>query len=118
MKFKEEFSCVNWVELLDVNDFLLVYNSFLIKYMLIYNVCFLLRKVKVKKYIFYRFWFIKGLLRFVKKKYKLYKQFFKYFSFKNEFFYKLYKNKLSYIIRIVKKVYYERKLEEVKLSVK
>ena len=117
-KFKEELSRVNWAELPDVNDPLLAYNSFLTKYTSIYNVCFPLRKVKVKKYTLYRPWFTKGLSRSVKKKHKLYKQFLKHPSPKNEFLYKSYKNKLSHTIRIAKKVYYERKLEEAKSSAK
>ena len=88
------------------------------KYTSIYNVCFPLRKVKVKKYTLYRPWFTKGLSRSVKKKHKLYKQFLKHPSPKNEFLYKSYKNKLSHTIRIAKKVYYERKLEEAKSSAK
>ena len=63
MKFKEELSRVNWAELPDVNDPLLAYNSFLTRYMPIYNVCFPLRKVKVKKH---NPWFTKGLSRSVK----------------------------------------------------
>ena len=46
---------------------------------------FPLRKVKVKKYTLYRPWFTKGLSRSVKKKHKLYKQFLKHPSPKNEF---------------------------------
>ena len=117
-KFKEELSRVNWAELPDVNDPLLAYNSFLTKYTSIYNVCFPLRKVKVKKYTLYRPWFTKGLSRSVKKKHKLYKQFLKHPSPKNEFLYKSYKNKLTHTIRIAEKVYYERKLEEAKSSAK
>ena len=70
-KFKEELSRVNWAELPDVNDPLLAYNSFLTKYTSIYNVCFPLRKVKVRKHTLCRPWFSKGLSRSVKKKHKL-----------------------------------------------
>ena len=95
-KFKEELSRVNWAELPDVNDPLLAYNSFLTRYTPIYNVCFPLRNIKVKKHTLYRPWFNKGLSRSVKKKRKLYKQFLKQPNPNNEFLYKSYKNKLSH----------------------
>lgn len=102
----------------NINDPVLAYNSFLGKYTLICNICIPLKKVKVKKRALYRPWFTKGLSRSVRKKHKLCKHFLKHPCPENKLRYKSYKNKLSHSIRITKKIYYERKLEEAKSSAK
>ena len=51
------------------------YNTFLAKYTEIYNNCFPLRRIKIKHHKIDKPWLSKGLLRSIKMKNKLYKQY-------------------------------------------
>ena len=63
-------------------------------------------------------WMTKGLVNACKKKNKLYRDFIKYRTKDKEIKYKLYKNKLIDIIRINKKEYYNKLLENNKNNIK
>ena len=70
--------------------------------------------IKKKRYLSHKPWLSKGLLKSLRSKNQLYKQFLRNPSVANEAHYKNYKNKLNYSLRIAKKSFYEKKLNEVK----
>ena len=59
-----------------------------------------------------------GLLRSIKRKNKLYRQYLLNPSAQNESFYKHYKNKLNHSLRIAKRLYYEKKLDATKSNIR
>ena len=117
-KFKHELGQVPWDRLPGFSDPLTAYDTFLLKYKSIYELCFSLKKVKAKKFYLKKPWFSKGLTRSVKKKNILYKRFLNNATPQHEFFYKCYKNKLNHSIRIAKRLYYEQKIEQAKSNAK
>ena len=63
-------------------------------------------------------WISLGLLKSIKKKNKLYKQYLSNPSNHSEVHYKRYKNKLIHSLRVAKRLYCDKKLEESKSNVK
>lgn len=106
--FKDNLGKINWVELFGLDDLFFVYKIFIIKYVVIYDWCFLFKRKKVKWFNFCKFWFIKGFVKFVKKKNMLFKCLFNNLNFFNEIVYKFYKNKFIYFFWVVKCLYYEK----------
>ena len=86
--------------------------------MSIYNLCFPLKRVKAKKQALRKPWFTKGLSKSVRKENMLYKSFLNDPNSLNELVYKRYKNKLDHSIRIAKRMYYEKKIEQAKSNAK
>ena len=118
-KFRNCLNEVNWHNLEGFDDPTNSYASFLSKYNDLYNSCFPLKRVKVKKYNLQKPWLSKGLLKSIKWKNKLYKSFVNTPTYVNDACYKKYKNKLyNYSIRNAKRLYYEKKLENFKLNSK
>ena len=83
-------------------------------YTKIYNDCFPLKKVTRKQRRFKKPWLTKALLKSIKTKNKLYKKYLQVPTVDNSSLYKTYKNKLNhdYTLRLAKRWYYEKKLEE------
>lgn len=89
---------------------------------------FLSDKLKLTKHIFlWRNWSdaftlgncgSQGLLKSVKQENKLYKQYLSNPSLWNEANYKAYKNKLNHSLRIVKRLYFDKKLSESKSNIR
>ena len=117
-KFRVELENVNWEELPNYQDPYLAYGNFLKKYTITYNLCFPLKKIKAKIQALRKPWCSKGLSKSVRKKNLLYKRFLNNPNPHNELVYKRYKNKLNHSIRIAKKLYYEKKIEQAKSSAK
>jgi len=117
-KFKLQPGNVNWADLPGYQDPNQAYGNFLKKYMSIYNLCLPLKKVKAKKQALRKPWFTKGLSKSVRKKNLLYKTFRNDPNSHNELVYKRYKNKLNHSIRIAKRMYYEKKIEQAKSNAK
>ena len=117
-KFKLELGNVDWADLPGYQDPNQAYGNFLKKYMSIYNLCFPVKRVKVKKQALHKPWFTKGLSKSVRKKNMLYKSFLNDPNSLNELVYKRYKNKLNHSIRIAKRMYYEKKIEQAKSNAK
>lgn len=88
-------------------------DSFLNKYSQIYDTCFPLKKLKRKNQS-RKPWLSKRLLKSVKSKDKLYKQYLSDSSSKKKALYKEYRNKLNHSLRIAKRLYYGKKLNESK----
>ena len=113
IKFKEQLGSINWSELDGYHDPQNSYKSFLSKFTDIYNICFPLKKTKVKHHLIGKPWLSKRLLKSIKRKNKLYKQYLYKPTSEHEICYKRYKNKLNHSLRIAKS-YYAKKLENIK----
>ena len=87
---------------------------FLKKFTEIYHDCFLVRKLIPKKRSIKKPWLAKALLKSIKRKNKLYKQFLHKPTQNNNLLYKSFKNKLNHILRSTRRLYYEKKLEYAK----
>jgi 23S rRNA A1618 N6-methylase RlmF len=84
-----------------------------------YNKHFPLKKSKTTKIRLNKSpWITQGIVKSSRTKNKLYKRFIKYPNKKHETKYKLYKNKLNHIIRIAKKNYFSKRVEESKHNMK
>lgn len=117
-KFKDGLQNATWNDLIGYNDPNSAYGSFLSKYTAIYNTCFPLKKVKARNCTLNKPWLSKGLLKSIKKKNILYKRFLSNPTLHREQLYKKYKNKLTHSLRIAKRLYYEKKLEDYKSNAK
>ena len=74
-KFKDELQMMNWSEVRDSSDPSSAYDTFLRKYIDIYNNCFPFKKVKIKNNGFTKLWISKALLKSIKKNNILYRRF-------------------------------------------
>ena len=117
-KFKDRLANVHWDVLSESKDTDCAYRCFLDKYTTIYNDCFPLKKVKVKNVTLSKPWITKGLLKSVRKKNLLYKRFLANPTPYREKLYKSYKNKLTHSLRVAKRLYYNKKLDEYKSNAK
>ena len=117
-KFKDRLANVHWDVLSECKDTDCAYRCFLDKYTTIYNDCFPLKKVKVKNVTLSKPWITKGLLKSVRKKNLLYKRFLANLTPYREKLYKSYKNKLTHSLRVAKRLYYNKKLDEYKSNAK
>ena len=99
--------------------FLTLIGVFLINTLpLIYSDCFPLKKVKVKNVTLSKPWITKGLLKSVRKKNLLHNCFLANPTPYREKLYKSYKNKSTHSLRVAKRLYYNKKLEEYKSNAK
>ena len=112
--FTEQLQAIDWSFLINNNNPNDSYNSFLEVYSDTYNACFPLKIIKKKHHRFQKPWLSKGLLKSIRTKNKLYKRYLQAPNIANETSYKNFKNKLNHSLRIAKKSYYEKKLNEVK----
>ena len=111
--FFEQLESNDWLQLPGHNDPKMCYDSFLNKCFQIYNTCFPLKKLKGKNQS-RKPWLSKGLLKSVKRKNKLYKQYLSDPSSQKKALHKEYRNKLNHSLRIAKRLYYDKKLNESK----
>ena len=111
--FNDQLKAIDWSFLGESSDPNSSYNSFLKVFSDTYDKCCPLKMIKRKRYLSHKPWLSKGLLKSIRSKNKLYKQFLRNPSVANEA-HKNYKNKLNHSLRIAKKSFYEKKLSEVK----
>ena len=117
-KFLSQLVTIDWSQFVTLDDTNNAYNSFLKQYSKIYDSCFPMKKVKVSNYRLSKPWLSKGLLKSIRTKNKLYKQYLSNQSPLYETGYKKYKNKLNHSLRIAKRLYYEKKIDAVKSNAK
>ena len=117
-KFKDRLANVTWDEFSEYNEPDCAYQCFLDKFTAIYNNCFRFKKVKVKNVTLRKPWITKGLLKSVREKNLLYKRFLVNPTSYREKPYKSYKNKLTHSLRVAKRLYYNKKLDEYKSNAK
>ena len=103
----------HWSSLNVCDDPNIAYSRFLEVYSKIYNDCFPLKKV-TRKQRGLKPWLTKALFKFIKKNNNLYKKYLRVPSMDDASLYKTYKNKLNCTLRLAKRLYFEKKLEDVK----
>ena len=111
--FLEELDCTDCSNLDRYNDPKICYSKFLERYTKTYEKHFPLKKLKRRLHP-KRLWISQGLLKSTKQKNKLYKRYLSNPSPQKELIYKTYKNKLNHSLRIAKRLYYNKKLNESK----
>ena len=109
---------IDWSQYATFDDPNNAYNSFFKQYSTAYDSCFPLKKTKVSNYRFSKPWLSKGLLKSIRTKNKLYRQYLTNQSSHHETRYKNYKNKLNHSLRIAKRIYYEKKIDASKSNAK
>lgn len=117
-RFRHCLDGVFWHDLDGFCDPTKAYESFLNKYREIYNNCFPLKRKKNKKCTLTKPWISKGLLKSIRRKDKLYKRYLNTPDYVNEASYKNYKNKLNHSLRIAKRLYYDKQLDNFKTNTK
>ena len=116
-KFKNELTSVNWTELPNYNDPYNAYGGFVYQFTTIYNNCFpLKRKKATRKNCLRKPWITSNLLKSIKKKNILYKRFLNNPTADRAQRYKNFKNKLNHCLRVSKRNYYEKKLDDYKFN--
>ena len=113
--FRKCLSEINWSNRfngLNVNN---SYDIFINEYTKIFEACFPMERIKCKSLQNCNSpWITKGLLKSISKKNRLYKQLINFPNKQRESRYKIYKNKLTHVIRNAKQTYYENRFEIAK----
>ena len=117
LNFLQQLESTDWSHIPGYNDPKICYDRFLSKFSQIYNTCFPLKKLKRKEQL-RKPWLSKGLLKSVKRKNKLYRQYLCDTSAQKEALYKEYRNKLNHSLRFAKRLYYDEKLNESKTNMR
>ena len=118
-KFLSHLERIDWSQYATLDDPNDAYNSFFKQYSMAYDSCFpLKKKTKMSNYHLSKSWLSKGLLKLIRTKSKLYKQYLTNQSSHYEICYKNYKNKLNHSLRIAKHIYYEEKIDASKSNAK
>ena len=115
--FRTHLTNVDWSNHSD-NDPNIMYNNFLNELLRIYNLSFSEKVARNNKNRSLMPWMTKVLLVSVRKKNKLYKQFLTVRNFSRESRYKMYKNKLTHLIKAAKKAYYDKRFNAAKSNQK
>ena len=118
INFNNQLNDTIWEDLSGFNDPEAAYDSFLKKFKDIYNSSFPLKKVKTIKLNLKKPWVSKGLLKSINRKNNLYKKYLNNPCIENECTYRRYKNKLTFLLRNSKRLYYEKKIEYAKTNMK
>lgn len=103
--FKRDLCNADWNEILAVNDVDKAYDDFLGKFKNVYDSNCVKRKINYRN-IPRKSWLTKSLLKCIKKKNRLYKEFCRYRNESTERKFKTYRNKLNLVLRKVKKQFY------------
>ena len=111
-----EINCTNRFNGLDTNN---SYDIFINEYIKIFDACFPMERIKCRTLQNRNSpWITKGLLKSISKKNRLYKQLINSPNKQRELRYKIYKNKLTHLIRNAKRTYYENRFEIAKNDMK
>ncbi len=113
-----ELSQTNWNDVLQSNSANESYNCFITKFTDLYNKHLPLVKTKINKRKEAKPWITTGIIKSIKTRNKLYKQFLKHPNETNKNKYVNHRNKLTHIIRISCKQYYLNKFNSYKNDIK
>ena len=103
----------------NANDPNTAYNIFIHKYIGLFDTCFPFKTIKGKALNSFRKpWLTKSLLRSINKKNKLYKQDLRHRSSEKLLKYKTNKNKLTNLLRVAKRLYFQNQIEINKTNIK
>ena len=116
-KFNDMIANYDWTEINTFNDPIQAYTKFIDEFSYAFNVCLPLKK-KTKKNRIRKPWISNGLLKSIKTKNRLYKKFIRHPEPLKEVVYKNYRNKLVRLIRVAKRLYYDKKIFENKTNIK
>ena len=108
----------DWSTVIETDNINKAYDLFLSKFQDVFDQCCPIKMKKINVSANRKPWLTYGLKNACKKKNLLYKQFLKYRSEEECIKYKLYKNKLTKILRIAEKTYYCDKLQKFKNNTK
>ena len=101
------------------NDPNTTYNIFIYKYTGLFGACFPFKTTKGKALNSFRKpWLTMSLLRSINNKNKLYKQYLRHRSNEKLLKYKTYKNKLTDLLRVAKRLYFQNQIELNKTNIK
>ena len=115
--FKDRLTYCDWSPTLKELAPSHAYSTFIDKFTSIYNECFpVIRTCNTRKNR--KPWMSQGLLKSIKTKHKLYKQYFRKPSHNSEKLYKNYRNKLNHSIRFAKRIYYDEQFTKNQSNVK
>ena len=119
-EFKTKLENTNWEFDKESGDPNASYDVFIEKFPGLFDSCFPFKIVRGKALnSFKKPWLTKALLKSINKKNKLYKQYLRNRRSDAQFLkYKTYKNKLTYLLRIAKKRYYETQIDKNKDNIK
>ena len=108
IRFKEMLSEINWNEVINCDDVDIATNNFLDTLIECYKTCFPLKKLILKSN--HKPWVTKCILNSIKRKNKLYKAYIKNPCTSTKSRFVLYRNKLTHLLRISERKYYNDKL--------
>ena len=119
-EFKTKLENTNWEFDNESSDPNASYDVFIEEFTSLFDSCFPFKIVRGKALnSFKKPWLTKALLKSINKKNKLYKQYLRNRRSDAQFLkYKKYKNKLTYLLRIAKKRYYETQIDKNKDNIK
>jgi hypothetical protein len=104
---------VDWSVVEDFNDPRIAYTTFHTKFKEIY-----FKKSKIKRGGIHKPWLSKGLLKSIKRKNVLYRQYVSNPTYNRECFYKSYRNRLNHSLRLAKRLYYNEARDKSKSNLK
>ena len=114
-EFRHKLENTNWDifdQATDVNDPNTAYNIFIEKFTGLFDTCFPFKTIKGKALNSFRKpWLTKGLLRSINRKNSLYKQYLCCRTSEQFLKYKMYKNKLTSLLRVAKRLYFQTQIE-------
>jgi len=113
-KFKHELQQFDWDNLVNLPDVNSMYARFTAVFQHLYNNSFPIQNKIIKASEIHRPWLTKAIRNSINKKHSLYKNYQKLRSEQSYSVYKIYRNKLTTILRKAEKRYYLQKLENVK----
>ena len=121
-EFRHKLENTNWDfsdQANNANDPNTAYNIFIDKYTGLFDACFPFKTIKGKALNSFRKpWLTKSLLKSINKKNKLYKQYLRHRSNEKLLKYKTYKNKLTNLLRVAKRLYFQNQIEINKTNIK
>ena len=115
-KFQTKISATNWENVISsTNCADTAYNKFIDSFLSIYNECFPINtKIQKTVYNASKPWLSSGILKSIRRKEALYKRWLQKRTDISHAKYKSYKNKLTQVMRVAKKVYYKSLFADVK----
>ena len=115
--FKTQLTTLSWSSVYNSNGPNEKYNSFFEIINKLHNSCFPLEKIRINTRHQNKPWITTAVLKSIKKKNSLYKRYMRTRTSEMLSKYKIYKNKLTTILRLAEKQYYANKLLEMKSNI-
>lgn len=114
--FKQDLQNHEWSDLNNIEDVNSMYSTFIHAIQHLYNKCFPVQTKTIRAHELYRPWLTRALKKSITKKHNLFRNYQKLRSTESHSIYKAYRNKLTTVLRKAEKMYYLKKLENVKYN--